>query len=78
MKSNSWKTALTHFSQRYKSAKDIVEPALYKTNEAKYDYTMNHTIVCFDHMQMRLSETPKLPQISRAIASMIPSEKTDE
>jgi hypothetical protein len=39
---------------------------------------MNHTIVCFDHMQMKLSETPKLPFLSRAIASMIPSEKTDE
>jgi len=24
IKSNSWKTALTHFSQRYKSAKEIV------------------------------------------------------
>ncbi len=55
-----------------------MEPALYKLNEAKYEYTMNHTIVCFDHMQMRLSETPKLSQISRAIAAMIPSEKTDE
>lgn len=33
MKANSWKTALTHFSQRYKSAKDIVEPALYKSNQ---------------------------------------------
>ncbi len=55
MKSNSWKTALTHFSQRYKSAKEIVEPALYKTNQPKYEYAMNHAIVCFDHMQMRLS-----------------------
>lgn len=78
IKSKSWKTALTHFSQRYKSAKEIVEPTQYKLFAKKYDYALNHTIVCFDHMQMRLSETPKLPHISRAIASIIPNEKTDE
>ena len=35
-------------------------------------------MVCFDHMQMKLSETPTLPFISRAIAAMIPVDKTDE
>ena len=35
MRSKSWKTALTHFSQRYKSACEIVEPKMYKTNKEK-------------------------------------------
>jgi hypothetical protein len=47
-------------------------------DEIKYNYALNHTIVCFDHMQMKLSETPTLPFISRAIAAMIPVDKTDE
>lgn len=38
MKSNSWKTALTHFSQRYKSACEIVEPKMYKLNKKKQNY----------------------------------------
>lgn len=49
MRSKSWKTALTHFSQRYKSACEIVEPKMYKMNKAKQDYAEKHTIVCFDH-----------------------------
>jgi ribonuclease BN (tRNA processing enzyme) len=35
MKSKSWKLALTHFSQRYKSAQDIVDPLNYNTNKPK-------------------------------------------
>lgn len=50
MKSKSWKLALTHFSQRYKSGLDIVEPKNYWKNKPKKDYATNHTIVCFDHL----------------------------
>jgi len=50
MKSKSWKTALTHFSQRYKSASDIIDPRMYKLNQKKHDYAKDHTIVCYDHL----------------------------
>jgi hypothetical protein len=50
IRSKSWKTALTHFSQRYKSACEIVEPSMYKLNSRKKEYAEKHTIVCFDHL----------------------------
>jgi hypothetical protein len=68
MSSNSWKTALTHFSQRYKSAKNIVDPRLYKNNEELNAYSLNHVIVCCDHLHMKLSNTPQMPYLSRMIS----------
>ena len=35
MKAGCYKTLLTHFSQRYRSAPDIVEPKLYKLCKEK-------------------------------------------
>lgn len=61
MKSNSWKLALTHFSQRYKSAADIVDPSNYNSNPAKKKYSENHTIVCFDHLEIEPSKGHILP-----------------
>lgn len=61
MKSNSWRLALTHFSQRYKNSASILDLDVYKNDEATYNYAKNNSIVCFDHLQMKLSETEYMP-----------------
>lgn len=75
MKSNSWKLALTHFSQRYKSASEIVEPNNYWMNKNKRSYAANHTIVCFDHLEIEASQAHLMPEYSRAISAAIPKDK---
>lgn len=77
MKSKSWKLALTHFSQRYKSASDIVEPNNYWTNKDKKAYATNHTIVCFDHLEIEANKAHLMPEYSRAISAAIPKDKSE-
>lgn len=55
MKSNSWRLALTHFSQRYKRAADILVPEQYKKEPIKEKFARDNCIICFDHLQMHLS-----------------------
>lgn len=59
---------MTHFSQRYVSAKEIVNPSLYKLDPRKMDYALRHSVVCFDHLRMRMSELPLLAVESRRIS----------
>ena len=68
MASSSWKLALTHFSQRYISAKEIVNPSIYKLDQKKRDYAINHSVVCFDHLNMRMSQLPAMSYQSRKIS----------
>lgn len=77
MQSESWKLALTHFSQRYISAKEIVDPSLYKLNEQKRAYASNHSIVCFDHLQMRVSQLPLAVYQSKKICEIFPTDSLE-
>jgi len=74
MESKSWKLALTHFSQRYKSASDIVDPLNYSKNPIKKSYSEKHTIVCFDHLEIESSKAHILPEYTRALAAAIPKD----
>ena len=74
MKSRSWKVALTHFSQRYVSAKEIVNATMYKMQKEKWEYAEKHSIVCFDHLRMRMSELPLMVYQSRKICEIFPSD----
>jgi ribonuclease BN (tRNA processing enzyme) len=74
MRSQSWKLALTHFSQRYISAKEIVNPSLYQLDDKKNEYASNHTIVCFDHLKMRMSDLPLLAYESKKMCEIFPSD----
>lgn len=78
MKSNSWRLALTHFSQRYKNSASILDLEEYKNDEMTYNYAKDNTIVCFDHLQMKMSETEYMPEVSRLIAEVLPTEKTQK
>lgn len=78
MKSNSWRLALTHFSQRYKNSASILDLEGYKKDEMTYNYAKDNTIVCFDHLQMKMSETEYMPEVSRLIAEVLPTEKTQK
>ena len=75
MKSNVWKTALTHFSQRYISTKTITDIKSYNMHKQLQNYLIDHTIICFDHLQIELSKAPQYPTMTQAIAKMIPSEE---
>ena len=77
MVSSSWKTALTHFSQRYKSGADIINPKNYKKDLAKEEYAEKHTIVCFDHFELNLSKANFLSYYSRAIADALPKDNKE-
>jgi hypothetical protein len=57
MNSKSWKTALTHFSQRFNDLKkDILITKNYKSNPAKYEYAKYETFVAMDHLTIKLSQ----------------------
>ena len=75
MKSNSWRLALTQFSQRYKNSACIMNLEEYKNDEKTYHYAKENSIVCFDHLQMKFSETEYMPEVSRLIADVLPADK---
>ena len=77
MQSNSWKLALTHFSQRYKSSSDIVDPNIYYNNKPKKEFAEKHTIVCFDHLEIESSKAHLMPEYSRALAAAIPRDNKE-
>ncbi len=75
LQSGSWRLALTHFSQRYKRCADILVPESYKDKEEEYKYASENCIICFDHLQMHLSECEYLPAVSRMAMELLPTEK---
>jgi hypothetical protein len=56
------------------SAKEIVNPSLYQMNKKKSEYASSHSIVCFDHLRMRMSDLPLMAYESKKISEIIPSD----
>lgn len=75
LKSKSWRLALTHFSQRYKRAADILEPEQYSTDPRVFNYARDCSIICFDHLQMHLSQCEFMPEVSRFAMELLPADK---
>jgi hypothetical protein len=67
MKSRSWKTALTHFSEPSFRSGEMVDLEG-ENNWKKVKYANEHTFFCCDHLHLRLSEMGHLPTITRKIA----------
>ena len=70
MKSRSWKTALTHFSEPSFRTGEMVDLEGDK-NWKKEKYANEHTFLCCDHLQLRLSQMGHLPAITRKISREI-------
>jgi hypothetical protein len=50
---------------------------MYKLKKKKQDYAEKHTIVCFDHFELKVSDAHIMPYYSRGVANAIPKDNKE-
>lgn len=47
----------------------------YRNDERVYEYARDCSIICFDHLQMHLSQCQFMPEVSRFAMELLPADK---
>ena len=74
IQTRSWRTVLTHFSQRYAKGTTLNEESRKGEDENYLNYLDNSVILASDHMRFKCSELSYFPHVSRFLGTLVPEE----